>query len=99
MLGMTIVAIVIDAAWAFTEITVTADSQAATLRAAWENHNQQLAVPLLRAVSIVTPLFVAGGTKNKKSRGPAILAGILAAIYFFTTWIVYNYTGAPTPAS
>jgi hypothetical protein len=99
MLGLTVVAIVIDAAWAFSEIPVTKNSPAITLQMAWRDHNQQLAVPLLRAVTIVTPLFVAGGTKNKKSRGPAILTGILAAVYFFATWIAYNYTGAPTPAT
>jgi hypothetical protein len=37
------------------------------------------------------PILVAGMTQSGKSRGPAILAGIVGAVFFFAFWFVYQF--------
>jgi hypothetical protein len=40
----------------------------------------------LHAGMFIFPALVAGMTKDKKSRPPAVLASILGAVYFFLFW-------------
>ena len=42
----------------------------------------------LHAGMFIFPALVAGMTKDAKSRGPAILASILGAVYFFLFWFL-----------
>jgi hypothetical protein len=42
---------------------------------------------LLHCVMFAVPLIVAGMTKAPKSRGPAILCGIIGGIYLFGYWV------------
>lgn len=42
---------------------------------------------LLHCVMFAVPLLVAGATKAAKSRGPAILTGIIGGIYLFGYWV------------
>lgn len=56
---------------------------------AWQTFNganTQFVALMLRIVIFVVPLIVAGMTKWEKSRGPAILAGIIGGIYLFARW-------------
>jgi hypothetical protein len=41
---------------------------------------------VLHAGMFIFPALIAGMTKDKKSRPPAILAALLGAIYFFLFW-------------
>jgi hypothetical protein len=41
---------------------------------------------MTRIAMFVMPLVVAGMTRTGRSRGPAILAGLVAAIYMFARW-------------
>jgi hypothetical protein len=47
---------------------------------------------VLHAGMFIFPALVAGMTKDKKSRGPAVLAAILGAIYFFLFWFFLQRT-------
>jgi hypothetical protein len=40
------------------------------------------------------PMIVAGMTRAKKSRGPAILTGILAGVYMFAFWFIMQRPGS-----
>ncbi len=40
------------------------------------------------------PIIVAGMTKAKKSRGPAILTGVLGGVYLFAFWFVMQRPGS-----
>ncbi len=46
----------------------------------------QFVALMLRIVIFVLPLIVAGMTRSPKSRGPAILAGVIAGVYLFARW-------------
>jgi hypothetical protein len=41
---------------------------------------------LIRVAMFAVPLSIAGMTKNEKSRGPAVVAGIAGGAYMFTRW-------------
>jgi hypothetical protein len=41
---------------------------------------------LIRVAMFAIPLSIAGMTKNSKSRGPAVVAGISGGAYMFTRW-------------
>ncbi len=41
---------------------------------------------LTRIAMFVMPLVVAGMTRTSRSRGPAILCGLTAAVYMFARW-------------
>ena len=56
----------------------------------WYEHNWSLGTLLIRVLSFGLPLFVAGATRNQKSRGWAVILALLAAAYFFMTWFVYQ---------
>jgi hypothetical protein len=43
---------------------------------------------VLHAGMFIFPALVAGMTKDKKSRPPAVLAAILGAVYFFLFWFI-----------
>jgi type IV secretory pathway VirB2 component (pilin) len=40
------------------------------------------------------PIIVAGMTRSKKSRGPAIITGVLGGIYLFAFWFVMQRPGS-----
>lgn len=90
LLGASILLVMMDSAWLFTNHQITAESSAIALKAAWEDHNQELPTIAARALPTVFALFVAGGTRNKKSMAPAILAALLGGIHFFMTWFLYQ---------
>ena len=43
---------------------------------------------VLHAGMFIFPALVAGMTKDKKSRPPAVLAAIIGAVYFFMFWFL-----------
>jgi hypothetical protein len=45
---------------------------------------------ILNVVIFIPPVLVVGMTKNPKSRGPAILAFLLGAGYFFAYWLTFQ---------
>ncbi len=89
MLGGVVIFMILDSIWAFSISTTS------TALSAWMSHNGRYGsfrgvfTLIIRALSIVLPLFVAGGTKNKKSRGWAVFASILAALYLVLVWFQY----------
>lgn len=48
---------------------------------------------IVHAGMFLLPILVAGMTESGKSRGPAILAGIVGAVFFFAFWFVYQFSG------
>ncbi len=84
LLGATGVFMIMDSIWVFSAYPDGIDA------IAWCNHNRNLGTLLIRIVAFALPLFVAGATRNKKSRGWAIMLALLGAGYFFTTWFVFQ---------
>jgi hypothetical protein len=48
--------------------------------------NRDFAAYMIRIVMFVFPLVFAGMTRTPRSRGPAIVAGVIAMIYMFARW-------------
>src|SRR5690349_5737508 len=53
-----------------------------------------LLIFILHCGIFALPIIVAGMTRAKKSRGPAILTGILGGIYLFAFWFVMQRPGS-----
>jgi hypothetical protein len=52
--------------------------------------DKNLATLLLNALMLILPLIVTGITKAKKSQPLTIIGGVLAGVYFFLFWILFQ---------
>ncbi len=86
LLGAVGIFIIMDSIWVFSSYPNGIDALA------WCDHNRNLGALLVRIFAFALPLFVAGATRNKKSRGWAILLALLAIGYFVATWYVFQRT-------
>ncbi|MFN8375980.1 MAG: hypothetical protein U0694_24295 [Anaerolineae bacterium] len=53
-----------------------------------------LLVFIIHCGMFALPIIVAGMTKAKKSRGPAIITGVLGGVYLFAFWFVMQRPGS-----
>ncbi len=84
LLGISVICIMVDSIWAFSA------SSKSTSMSAWNSHNENIGTLLIRIPPFVVPIFVAAGSKNKKSRFPGIITTLLAIFYFLATWLLYQ---------
>ncbi len=58
------------------------------------DYPQGLLLFIIHCGIFALPIIVAGMTRAKKSRGPAILTGVLGGIYLFAFWFVMQRPGS-----